>query len=120
VIVPDSTILLDYMLNKMADIVDRLVVCPERMKENLERTKGVIFSQRVMLELINRGLTRKEAYDVVQQAALTYRLKICRSWTPSAKNPRGQGGNDQRRVLACEDLGYHVKHVGHIFKKAGI
>jgi hypothetical protein len=75
VIIPDSTILLDYMLNKMIEIIDKLVVYPEVMLRNLKKTKGVIFSQRVLLELINKGLTRQEAYDIVLGKRLLINIK---------------------------------------------
>lgn len=120
VILPDSTILLDYMLNKMTDIVDRLVVNTDTMKENLERTKGVIFSQRVMLELIKKGLTRKEAYDIVQSAALTLQIENLPFLDAIAANPKVKAVLSPKEVASCGDYEYHVKHVEHIFKKAGL
>jgi adenylosuccinate lyase len=70
VIMPDSTILLDYMLNKFIEGSEGLVVYPENMLVNLVKTKGLIFSQRVLLELMHKGLNRPKAYDLVQGAAL--------------------------------------------------
>ena len=70
VIMPDSTILLDYMLNKFIEVMDGLIVYPENMLANLIKTKGLIFSQRVLLELMDKGLTRQEAYDLVQRSAM--------------------------------------------------
>ena len=67
VILPDSTILLNYMLNRFTNIVRDLTVFPENMKRNMERTFGLIYSQRVLLSLINKGLKREEAYDRVQR-----------------------------------------------------
>jgi len=69
IIAPDSTILLDYMLNRITQLVERLVVYPEAMKANLERTRGLIFSEGVMLRLVQKGLSREEAYGLVQKAA---------------------------------------------------
>ena len=120
VIIPDSTILLDYMLNKMIEIIDKLVVHPEVMLQNLEKTRGIIFSQRVLLELINKGLTRQEAYDIVQRCAMSLR--------PDGPDFRQIISNDDtvRRYLtedevgACFDLKWHLKHVNRIFKKVGI
>ena len=120
VIIPDSTILLDYMLNKMTAIVDRMVVNPDRMMENLERTKGVIFSQRVMLELINRGLTRKEAYNIVQSAALTVQAENLPFLDALAEDKRVRAHMSRKEIEACGDLRYHLKHVDHIFKRTGI
>ncbi|MFB6350329.1 MAG: lyase family protein, partial [Bradymonadaceae bacterium] len=67
---PDSTTLLDFSLVRMTTVLDELVVYPERMRENLEQQKGLVFSQRVMLALVREGLSRDEAYDRVQSVAL--------------------------------------------------
>ena len=69
IIIPDGTILIDYMLNRFQFIVENLGVYPQRMKENLKSTRGLIFSGRVLLELTKKGLRREEAYRLVQKAA---------------------------------------------------
>ncbi|MFC2140655.1 adenylosuccinate lyase, partial [Candidatus Auribacterota bacterium] len=66
VIIPDSTILLHYMLNKMQNIMENLLVYPENMQKNIKISKGMIFSQRVLLELAKKGMTREKAYSLVQ------------------------------------------------------
>lgn len=73
VIGPDATILLDFMLNRFTGMIDRLVVYPDRMRSNLNMTHGVIFSQMVLLKLIEKGMSREAAYAVVQRNAM-------RSW----------------------------------------
>ncbi len=70
VILPDSTTLLDYMLMKMTDLIGGMVVYPERMLDNLNLTGGLIFSQRVLLALVGKGLTREDAYALVQRHAM--------------------------------------------------
>ncbi len=65
VILPDATIALNYMLNRFGNIVKNLTVYPENMKRNMTRTYGLIYSQRVMLTLIDKGMVREEAYDIV-------------------------------------------------------
>ncbi|HEY4485378.1 MAG TPA: adenylosuccinate lyase [Nitrospiria bacterium] len=70
VIIPDSTILIDYMLHRLTDILDRLLVYPDTMMANLERTGGLIYSQRIMLELVRRGAPREKAYEEVQRHAM--------------------------------------------------
>lgn len=70
VIIPDSTILVDFMLSEMTDIIDKLIVYPERMLRNLNLTKGLIFSQKVLLVLVEKGLTRETAYKIVQRNAM--------------------------------------------------
>ena len=74
VIGPDSTILIHYMLRKMTKMMERLIVYPENMMRNLEKTKGLIFSQSVLLALVDKGITREEAYRLVQKNAM-------QSWT---------------------------------------
>ncbi len=70
IILPDSCILLDYMLATLTRLVSELQIYPERMQENLDLTKGLFFSQTILLELTRRGMERKAAYEVVQQAAM--------------------------------------------------
>jgi adenylosuccinate lyase len=70
IIIPDSTILVDYMLNRMTNVVRDLVVYPKRMLHNLQLTKGLIFSQQVLLALAKRGVSREDAYKMVQKQAM--------------------------------------------------
>ena len=85
VIFPDSTILTDYLLAKTADLIDRLLVYPERMKKNLESTGGLIFSGQLLLDLAEAGMMREDAYRLVQSHAmrawkedLNFREEVCR------------------------------------------
>ncbi len=77
IILPDSCMLLDYMLLTLADIVDGLVVYPEHMQQNLAITKGLYFSQAILLELTRRGMDRKAAYEAVQKAAMATWHRFC-------------------------------------------
>jgi len=70
VIIPDSTILVDYMLSRMTEIIRKLVVYPKRMQQNLELTRGLIFSQQILLALARRGVSRQAAYNMVQKHAM--------------------------------------------------
>src|SRR6476646_10244686 len=70
VILPDSFIVLDHMLRRMTRVVDGMVVYPDRMRENLERSRGVVFSGTVLLELARRGVSREQAYEWVQRNAM--------------------------------------------------
>jgi adenylosuccinate lyase len=70
IIIPDSNILIDYMLQKFTNLITNLNIYPEHMKQNLEKTKGLIFSQKIMLELTKRGLSREEAYEMVQRISI--------------------------------------------------
>lgn len=117
IIVPDSCILLDYMINTFVDIVSHLLVYPERMIENLNMTKGLIFSQRVLLALIDKGLTRSEAYDLVQRCAM-------RVWRENIDfRAILMEDNEVARFLthedieSCFDLNYYTKNVDRIYKR---
>jgi len=120
VIIPDSTILLDYALTKMAGLVDRLTVNERRMKENLYKTNGMIFSQRVLLELIKKGLTRVEAYDIVQTAALNMREKEISFEEALKHNVKVRDVMGPKAIEECFELDYHTKYVDRIFKKVGV
>ena len=82
IIFPDSTISLDYILNRTIRLVDNLIVYPEQMKKNLEITHGLIYSQKILLELARRGLKRQDAYVIVQKSA----MKTWETKTPFLKN----------------------------------
>jgi len=120
VIFPDSTIALDYMLHKFIYVVDGLLVYPENMLANLVRTKGLIFSQRVLLELMDKGLPRHQAYDFVQRCAM-------KSWKEGSDFKANLlADNDVMIYLGKEDmerifeLGYYLRNVDKIFKKVGL
>jgi adenylosuccinate lyase len=114
---PDATVTLDFALNRLAGIIDKLVVYPENMKKNLDRLGGLVHSQRILIALTQAGVAREDAYRLVQRNA----MKV---W-------RGEGDfltflkadKDVRKYLseaelkANFDLGYHFKHVDTIFKR---
>lgn len=117
VILPDSTILLNYMLNRFTNIVRDLTVFPENMKRNMERTFGLIYSQRVLLSLINKGLKREEAYDRVQRLAM-------QAWEEQRPFRPLVEADEQitqtlspREIEDCFDYHYHLKHVDTIFAR---
>ncbi len=120
VIIPDSTIALDYMLNKCIYVIEGLQVYPENMMANLIRTKGLIFSQRVLLELMAKGLPRMKAYDYVQRCAM-------RSWREHLDfKELLLGDKDVPKYLTRKDLDrifnidYYLRHVGRILRKVGL
>ena len=120
VIMPDSTIALDYMLNKFTAIIQKLVVYPERMLENIELSRGMVFSQRVLLKLINKGLTRIEAYNIVQRSAMTARESGDHFRDVLMRNGRLKQFLTEEEIKDCFDIQYHLKHIDRIFKKVGI
>ncbi|MFH1025224.1 MAG: adenylosuccinate lyase [Nitrospirota bacterium] len=117
VIIPDSSVLTDYMLNRLKGILDKLHVYPKRMKENMLRSYGLFNSQRVMLALIDKGLNRDFAYDIVQRNAM-------KSWqTGSQFRKILFRDTDVKRYLTAKemedifDLKYYLKNVDYIFKR---
>jgi adenylosuccinate lyase len=112
---PDATITLDFALNRLANVIDKLVVYPDNMQKNLDRLGGLIHSQRIMLALTQKGVSREDSYRLVQRNAMPV-------W-------RGEGdflgllkadhevteALSHQEIETCFDLGYHLKHVDTIF-----
>lgn len=119
-ILPDSTILLDYMLNKFMQTVANLVVHEDRMFENLNKTKGIIFSGKVLLALINKGLTRDEAYDKVQKAAFSAKVDGLEFKETLLKDDGIRSILTVEEIEGIFDLKYHLKNVDRIFRRVGI
>ncbi|MCQ9208112.1 MAG: adenylosuccinate lyase [Omnitrophica bacterium] len=120
IIIPDSTILLDYMLQKVNWIVGNLVVYPEKMKENLEKTRGLIFSQRVLLALMEKGVSRTESYDLVQRAASCVWESDLKFKDVLMNDARIQRHLKTREIEDCFNLKYYLRFVDKIFKKIGL
>ena len=117
VIIPDSSILVDYMLNRLKRILEGLHVYPKRMKENMARSYGLFNSQRVMLALVDKGLSRERAYEIVQNNAM-------KSWrTGSQFRKLLSQDREVRKYLKAKeienifDLKYYLKNVDYIFKR---
>ncbi|MFS0645731.1 adenylosuccinate lyase [Siminovitchia sp. 179-K 8D1 HS] len=117
IILPDATIALNYMLNRFANVVKNLTVFPENMKRNMEKTLGLIFSQQVLLALIEKGLSREEAYDTVQPKAMEAWEKQVSFKELIADDEKVQKLLSPEEIEACFDPQYHLKHVDAIFEK---
>ncbi|RVT59182.1 adenylosuccinate lyase [Niallia taxi] len=120
IILPDATIAINYMLNRFSNIVKNLTVFPENMKRNMDRTLGLIYSQRVLLALIDKGLTREEAYDTVQPRAME-------SWEKQVPFRELVEGDSvistkltKEEIDDCFDYHFHIKHVDTIFNRLGL
>lgn len=120
VILPDSTILLDYMLNKFIDVVSHLIVHEDRMLENLNKSKGVVFSGRLLLELVNNGLTRNEAYDKVQKAAFNAKKGGLEFKEALLADDGIRSILSESQIEDIFDFKYHIKNVDRIFRKVGV
>jgi adenylosuccinate lyase len=120
IVLPDVTILLDYLLAQTTRILDGLAVYPDRMRENLDRSYGLVYSQRVLLALTEAGLGRQAAYAVVQRAAM-------RAW--AERRPFRSCLDDDPEVLkhltldslqACFDPAWYLRHVDAVYRRLGL
>ena len=120
IIIPDSTIALDYMLHRFTKVVANLIVYPEKMLTNLHMTNGLIFSQAILLALAKKGITREEAYQLVQGNAMA-------TWE-SGGDFREKVLNDERigihlnkaEIESCVDLDKNLKNVDFNFERIGL
>lgn len=120
IILPDTTILVDYILTRINKIIKTLTVFPERMKQNMDATYGLIYSQRVLLKLIDTGMSRESAYDLVQPLT-------AKSWDEQLQFKPLVEGNaeirehlDQAAIDDAFDYHYHLRHVDEIFERLGL
>jgi adenylosuccinate lyase len=120
VILPDACLLVDYCLSLLVSIIKGMQVFPQRMKKNMELTKGLFFSQRVMLALIDKGLSRQKAYDLVQRNAM-------KSWKGNKDflsllkaDPEVREILPQPELESLFDYQYYLKHVDEIFERLGL
>lgn len=121
VIIPDSTIIMSYMLKKFIEVVNGMTVYPTNMMANVVKTKGLIFSQRVLLKLMAKGLARPVAYDLVQKCAM-------KTWQQDSISFRDSLLENRKvsRYLSAEDLDdifnldYYLRNINKIFKNIGL
>lgn len=120
IILPDACLALDYALALFTDIMDRLIVYPEQMRANLDRSYGLVFSQRVLLALISTGLKRQEAYAIVQRNAMT----AWREQKPFLDLLRADSDVTSRlsneELEGIFDYGYYLKNIGATFQRLGL
>ena len=117
VIAPDATILIDYMLNRLTSIIENLIVYPENMKTNLERLGGLIHSEAILLLLTKKGLSREEAYAVVQRNAMKIWEKGGDFKTLLSQDDAIQRLLTQEKLDDTFDVRHHLKHVEDIFRR---
>lgn len=120
IVLPDATELLDYMLNRFKGILENLVVYPQNMLDNIYRTRGVIFAQRVMNALIGKGLAREDAYDTVQPIAMKAWTEGLDYKTLLEANEKVMSLLGQPELDDCFTLDYYFKNVDFIFDRVGI
>jgi adenylosuccinate lyase len=120
IVLPDATVLLDYMLAQTVRILEGLVVDADRMRENLERSHGLVYSQRVLLALAEAGLPRQTAYEIVQRAAM-------RAWRERrpfleclAEEPEVTRRLGAEALKACFDPAWYLRHVDAVLHRLGL
>jgi len=120
IIIPDATILLDYMLNRFSGVIEKLMVYPDNMKLNMEKTHGLVFSQRLLLMLIDKGVSREVAYDSVQPLAM-------KAWEEHTEfRPLVEADEtirenlSEKEIDSAFDLNHHTRRVDKIFDRVGL
>ena len=120
IILPDSTIAIDYMLDRFNRILTNLDVFPETMLKNMDKTYGLIYSQRLLLKLIDEaGLSREDAYDMVQKLT-TKSWNEGISFRKLVEESKIMDYLSEADVADAFDYHYHLRHVDEIFKKVGL
>ena len=120
IILPDSTIVLDYLLVKAREVLEGLQVYPERMERNIQQTQGLLFSQRVLLALTEKGVTRQVAHDLVQRSATKAWEKGEHFQAVLLRDPEVLRHLSVDEVAACFDLTPYLEHVDTIFARLGL
>ena len=119
VIVPDSTITLNYMLNLAINLIDNLIIYPENALENLNKTRGLIYSQKVLLKLVEKGLTREEAYKMVQEPAMhVWKDKSTDLKTELLNSKRVRNYLSEEEIKNIFDSKEMLKNVDYIFARS--
>lgn len=118
--VPDNTILVDYMLQKMSYVIDNLVVFPERMKQNIAKSQGLTFSQRLLITFIDKGLTREKAYQIVQTAAMKARTSGKHLKELILIDKEARKHLSDKEIEKAFDIKYYLRNVDSIFKRLGL
>lgn len=120
VILPDSTIALDYLIHRMIFIIKNLQVYPENMLKNIEKTGGLFYSQSLLLKLVEKGMTREDAYSIVQEMAM-------RVWAGEGSlkelaraNPQIAQKISEQEIEKIFDLQKYIRNIPYIFKRAGL
>jgi adenylosuccinate lyase len=120
VILPDSTCLVDYMLHQMTRILDGLQVYPERMRENMDRSFGLLFSQRVLLKLADKGLPRQKAYEMVQKNAMTAWRERTAFHDLLAADREIMTHLTAAELAECFDPTWYLRNVPAIYRRVGL
>ena len=116
-IAPDTTITLDFALHRLTSVIDNLVLYPKKMMENMNKFRGLIMSQRVLLALTQGGLSREKSYNLVQRNAMRVWNEGKDFKTELLNDPEVLSVLSTKQIKEKFDLNYHTKHVNHIFNR---
>lgn len=116
-IAPDATVALDFSLRRLNGLIRNLVVYPENMLKNLNQMKGLVFSQKILLDLTQSGVSREDAYRLVQKNAMKVWEEGKDFQTELLADSEVVGALGEDKIRESFDLNYHLKHVGTIFKR---
>ena len=114
---PDATVHLDFALHRLAGVVERLLIYPDRMASNLDRLGGLVFSQRVLLALTQAGLSREAAYAAVQRSAMRTWRGDGRFLDNLAADPEVSAALPRAELEPLFDLAFYTRHVGAVFER---
>jgi adenylosuccinate lyase len=114
---PDATVALDFSLRRLSGLIKNLVVYPENMRKNLDQMKGLVYSQKIMLDLTQAGVSREDAYRLVQKHAMKVWEEGKDFQQELLADPEVVGALGEAKVRESFDLSYHLKHVDTIFRR---
>jgi len=120
VILPDSTIILHYMLHKLIPTIDGLLVYPKNMIVSLSKTRGLIYSQRILLELMKKGLTREQAYEIIQRCAMQVWQETSDFKDVLCRDRKVRKYLKPSEIDACFDIKYYTRYREMIYKRVGL
>jgi len=120
VILPDCTITLNYMFHKLIPVIEGLLVYPKHMIESLSKTRGLIYSQRVLLELMKKGLAREAAYEIIQRCAMQVWQDTSNFRDVLYRDRKVRKYLKPSEIDACFDIKYYTRYADKIFKKVGL
>ena len=116
-IAPDATVALDFSLRRLSGLIKNLVVYPDNMLRNLNQMKGLVFSQKILLDLTQSGVSREDSYRLVQKNAMKVWEEGKDFQTELLADPEVVGALGESKIRESFDLNYHLKHVDTIFRR---
>jgi adenylosuccinate lyase len=120
IVFPDATLVLDYMLSLFTGVMERLTVFPEHMRENLDRSYGLVFSQRVLLALIDTGLSRQDAYAIVQRNSMKAWKTRTAFLDLLLEDPDVTSRVPEDELRGLFDYNFYLQNIGATFERLGL